>query len=107
MPIDEKSVLAALGQVMDPDLNRDIVSLGFIKNLKIDKVTVWDSAGNGREGGATANFLSSLIRSLPPIHDVAGMAGVELPAYLGSMVDTSAKEPGKGEPRKAEGSPEA
>jgi len=35
MPADEKSVLSALGQVMDPDLHRDIVSLGFVKNLKI------------------------------------------------------------------------
>ena len=58
-----------------------------IKNLKIDKVTVWDSAGGGKEGGATANVLASLIRSLPPIHDVAGMAGVELPGYLVSMVE--------------------
>lgn len=32
----EKSVLAALSTVQDPDLNRDIVSLGFIKNLKIE-----------------------------------------------------------------------
>jgi ATP-binding protein involved in chromosome partitioning len=36
MPADEKVILAALSQIMDPDLNRDIVSLGFIKNLKID-----------------------------------------------------------------------
>jgi len=36
MPADEKSILAALGQVMDPDLNRDIVSLGFVKNLRVD-----------------------------------------------------------------------
>ena len=55
-----------------------------VKNLKIDKITVWDS-GNGGEGGSTANFVSSLIRSLPPVHDVAKMAGVDLPDYLGSM----------------------
>ena len=29
-------VLKALSRVEDPDLHRDIVSLGFIKNLKID-----------------------------------------------------------------------
>ena len=34
---------------------------------------------------APANFVSSLIRSLPPVHDVAKMAGVDLPDYLGSM----------------------
>jgi len=55
-----------------------------ISNLKIDKITVWDS-GTGGEGGSTANFVSSLIRSLPPVHDVAKMAGVDLPDYLGSM----------------------
>ena len=55
-----------------------------ISNMKIDKITVWDSAG-GSEGGSTANFVSSLIHSLPPVHDVAKMAGVELPDYLGSM----------------------
>ena len=55
-----------------------------ISNMQIDKITVWDSAGGG-EGGSTANFVSSLIHSLPPVHDVAKMAGVELPDYLGSM----------------------
>ena len=55
-----------------------------IANLQIDKITVWDS-GSGGEGGSTANFVSSLIRSLPPVHDVAKMAGVDLPDYLGSM----------------------
>jgi len=55
-----------------------------ISNLQIDKITVWDSAGGNGEG-STANFVSSLIHSLPPVHDVAKMAGVELPDYLGSM----------------------
>jgi len=32
----EREILDALGTVMDPDLNRDIVSLNFIKDLKID-----------------------------------------------------------------------
>lgn len=57
-----------------------------IKNLKIDKVTVWDSAGAKGDGSSTtANFASSLIKSLPPLHDVAQMAGVDLPAYLGRV----------------------
>ncbi|MHC4915320.1 MAG: flotillin family protein, partial [Planctomycetota bacterium] len=66
-----------------------------IRNLKIDKVTVWDSAGGeGGKGSSTANFVSSLIKSLPPIHDVAGMAGVELPGYLGKMVEGKLPEGG-------------
>lgn len=56
------------------------------KNLKIDKVTVWDSGGNG-EGTSTAQFFSNMIKSLPPLHEVAGMAGLELPKYLGNVVD--------------------
>jgi ATP-binding protein involved in chromosome partitioning len=36
MAIAEASVLEALKAVKDPDLHRDIVSLGFIKNLRID-----------------------------------------------------------------------
>ena len=56
-----------------------------ISNLKIDKVTVWDSAGGGEKGSSTANFVSSLVKSLPPLQDVASMAGVELPSYLGKV----------------------
>ena len=34
--VTETAVLGALTVVKDPDLHRDIVSLGFIKNLRID-----------------------------------------------------------------------
>jgi len=36
MPVDQQSVLDALKVVSDPDLHRDIVSLGFIKDLHVD-----------------------------------------------------------------------
>jgi putative ABC transport system permease protein len=36
MLVEQASVLAALKVVRDPDLQRDIVSLGFIKELSID-----------------------------------------------------------------------
>ncbi|MBW2277368.1 MAG: flotillin family protein [Deltaproteobacteria bacterium] len=58
-----------------------------IKNLKIDKITVWDSGSSGGKGSSTANFASSLIKTLPPLHELAEMAGVELPGYLGKMVE--------------------
>ena len=35
MPITEEAVLDALRSVVDPDLRRDIVSLGFVKNLVV------------------------------------------------------------------------
>jgi flotillin len=58
-----------------------------IRNLKIDKITVWDGGNSADGSSATSNFVSSLVQSLPPIHDVAKMSGVELPDYLGSMTE--------------------
>jgi ATP-binding protein involved in chromosome partitioning len=37
MQVDQARVLDALKVVRDPDLNRDIVSLGFIKDLRLDE----------------------------------------------------------------------
>jgi len=64
-----------------------------ISKIKIDKITVWDSAGGGSgdKGSSTANFISSLVKSLPPVHDVAAMAGVELPSYLGKIKEDEPK----------------
>ena len=62
-----------------------------IKNIKIDKVTVWDGNNGGKDGKtSTANFLSGMMQSLPPLHDVAEMAGVELPDYLGKVREQKA-----------------
>src|SRR5262245_3233803 len=36
-PLDEQAILGVLRRVQDPDLHRDIVSLGFVKNLRIDQ----------------------------------------------------------------------
>ncbi len=55
-----------------------------IKNIKIDKVTVWDSMGGKDNTPATANFLSGMLKSIPPFQDVFNMAGMELPDYLGN-----------------------
>lgn len=61
-----------------------------VKNLQIDKITVWDSGVDSEGRGATSNFVSSLVQTLPPMHDVAKMAGVELPEYLGSVAEDEA-----------------
>lgn len=54
-----------------------------IKNIKIDKITVWDTmGGNGNGTPSTANFISGMLKSLPPFEDVFNMAGMELPNYL-------------------------
>jgi flotillin len=62
------------------------IQVEAISNLKIDKITVWDSGG-GEGGSSTANFAASLIKSLPPLREVAALAGIELPDYLGTMSD--------------------
>ncbi|MCP4689592.1 MAG: flotillin family protein [Desulfobacterales bacterium] len=56
-----------------------------VKNLKFDKITVWDSGSGGPNGNAASNFISGLAKSLPPLHDIAAMAGLELPKYLGNL----------------------
>jgi len=56
-----------------------------IKNIKIDKITVWDG-NNGKDGNtSTANFLAGLMKSVPPLNDLFNQAGMELPKYLGEV----------------------
>ena len=38
-----------------------------------------------------ANCIASPVTSLPPVQDVAAMAGVELPSYLGRIKDDEKK----------------
>jgi len=53
-----------------------------IKNIKIDKVTVWEN-GSGKDGKtSTANFLSGMYKSVPPLQEMFDMAGMQLPEYL-------------------------
>ncbi|SFZ89854.1 flotillin [Flaviramulus basaltis] len=65
-----------------------------IKNIKIDKITVWENGGNGEDGkSSTANFLSGMYKSVPPLQDMFNMAGMELPEYLkGKDVTTEKKD---------------
>ncbi|GAB1476017.1 hypothetical protein MASR2M70_08490 [Bacillota bacterium] len=65
------------------DLTR--IQVEAIKNIKIDKVTVWDSNGGGDQGKtSTANFLSGLLKSVPPLNELFEQAGMELPSFLGT-----------------------
>lgn len=56
-----------------------------IKNIKFDKITVWDGGAGSAKGSTTANFMRDLIKSLPAMHDLATQAGIELPEYLGKV----------------------
>ena len=64
-----------------PELVRTQVEA--VKNIKIDKVTVWDSGNNGKDGNSsTANFVSGMMKTVPPLNDLFNMAGLNLPSYL-------------------------
>ena len=67
------------------DKIEDLVSkqVDAIKNLKIDKVTVWDSMQDGKP--TTANFLSGMLGAVPPLNELFKMSGMELPGYLGKV----------------------
>ena len=56
-----------------------------ISNLKIDKITVWDSGSGNGDGSSTSNFIANLFKSLPPLQDISEMAGVQLPEFLGRV----------------------
>ena len=53
-----------------------------IKGINIDKVTVWDNGGGGDAKTSTANFLSGLMKSIPPLGELFDQAGLSLPEYL-------------------------
>ena len=54
-----------------------------IKGINIDKVTVWDNGGGAADGKtSTANFLSGLMKSIPPLNELFDQAGLSLPDYL-------------------------
>lgn len=72
-----------------------------VKNIKIDKVTVWDSNGS-ENGGSTANFVSGLMKSVPPLNDLFNMAGLDIPSYLGKEQEEKQKETKKDKPKESD-----
>lgn len=64
-----------------------------VKNIKIDKITVWDSGANGENGAtSTANFVSNMMKTVPPLNDLFNMAGLNLPSYLKGEIDDTKME---------------
>lgn len=61
MPPTEPQVLDALRQVIDPDLHRDIVTLGFVKDLTINDVD---------DGKAKVHFKIELTTPACPVKDL-------------------------------------
>ena len=88
MPITESAVLDALKVVRDPDLNRDIVSLKFIKNLKID-------------GGAVAFTIELTTPACPvkdQMRDQARAAVAALPGVTSVDIEMTAQVRSTGSP---------
>ena len=68
------------------------VQVDAIKNIKIDKVTVWDNGQSADGKNATANFLSGMMKSVPPLQEVFGMAGMQLPEILGKPLPEATED---------------
>ena len=74
-----------------------------VKNLRIDKVTVWDG-GAGQDGKtATAGFLSGMLKSLPPLNDIFKSAGLELPDVISVNGKENAQTPNEPQTEKTGG----
>lgn len=77
-----------------PELVRTQVEA--VKNIKIDKITVWDSGnGNSENGSSTANFVSGMMKTVPPLNDLFNMAGLNLPSYLKGNAEKNDDTPDK------------
>ena len=73
-----------------PDLVKTQVEA--VKGINIDKVTVWDSGASTDGKGSTANFVSGLMKSVPPLQDLFDQAGMALPTYLGKKAEEQKEE---------------
>ncbi len=67
------------------------VQVEAIKNIKIDKVTVWDGGQSADGKTSTANFISGMMKSVPPLDEMFKMAGMQLPSYLGTKSEETEK----------------
>ena len=87
----QKAVLMLIADKL-PELVKTQVEA--VKGINIDKVTVWDG-GNGADGKtATSNFISGMMKSVPPLDELFKMAGLELPNYLKGKPEEQQAEEG-------------
>lgn len=81
----------ALASVMMLEKIENIAKINSeaIKNIKFDKITVWDS------GNSTGDFIGGLLKSLPPISETFKSVGMNLPAFLQGKEEVKKDEPKK------------
>ncbi len=92
-------------RLMIADKLEELVStqVQAIKNLKIDKITVWDGGQAGDGKTATANFVSGMLKSLPPLDDLYSMAGLKMPDLVSPKTMGIKEEPKEETPRTEKG----
>ena len=66
------------------------IQVEAIKNIKIDKVTVWDSGQHEDGQNSTAGFISGMMKAVPPLNELFKQAGMELPELLGKDIEAAA-----------------
>ncbi|MCI0650478.1 MAG: flotillin family protein [Planctomycetes bacterium] len=65
-----------------------------ISNVKFDKIVVWDG---GAENGGAAGFVKRMGSMLPPMMNLMkDIGGVQMPEFLGKMVEGEGAGPGAG-----------
>jgi ATP-binding protein involved in chromosome partitioning len=85
--ITEQSVLGALSAVIDPDLHKDIVTLGFVKDLKIDggdvsfRIVLTTPACPVRE--QLQEQSEGVVRAIPGVQSVRVKMDAEVPQGRG------------------------
>lgn len=83
---------AAIGMLMvDKVENIATIQASAIKNIKFDKITVFD----GGNGESTAGFVSNLFKAVPALDEFMGQSGLSLPNFLANpgKVTTPAIQP--------------
>ena len=68
------------------------IQVEAIRGVKIDKVTVWDGGSKSDGKTATADFLSGMMKSVPPLNELFRQAGMELPGLLGKEHEAETAE---------------
>ena len=61
------------------------------------QLTVWDNGDNKDGKTSTANFLSGMLKSLPPLEEVYNMAGLSLPKIVAPQKAEDESAEGKNE----------
>jgi flotillin len=68
------------------------IQVGAIKNIKFDKIVVWDQGGKSDDGSnATGNFVKNMMNIVPPQSELFKMTGMQLPEWIGKDISEAAK----------------